>query len=65
MLVIFLIQVEVTIDRIERTCIFPNDNLLLQRIAYVETEYGEDATKDLTKGGIWQVRHHPNGFCLL
>ena len=48
--------VRAVIGRIEDTNIFPNDNQLLRRIAYVESKDGTDNTyRNGYYGGIWQV----------
>ena len=49
--------VRAVIGRIEDTNIFPNDNQLLRRIAYVESKDGTDSTtyRNGYHGGIWQV----------
>ena len=50
--------VEMTTDRIEASCIFPDDKLLMRRLAYVESNDGlhPDAFRKGYYGGIWQVR---------
>lgn len=50
--------VEMTVDRIEASCVFPDDKLLLRRLAYVESNDGlhPDAFRNGYYGGIWQVR---------
>ena len=50
--------VESTIMRIESACIFPDDKLLMRRMAYVESSDGEhpDTFRDGYHGGIWQAR---------
>ena len=49
--------VRAVIGRIEDTNIFPNDNQLLRRIAYVESKDGTDSNtyRSGYYGGIWQV----------
>ena len=49
--------VRAVIGRIEDTTIFPNDNQLLRRIAYVESRDGTDSGtyRNGYYGGIWQV----------
>ena len=49
--------VEATLTRIESACIFPDDKLLMRRMAYVESSDGEhpDTYRDGYHGGIWQV----------
>ena len=46
-----------TIDQLKQLSIFPTTNLLLRRIAYVETRDGVDVEtyRDGYYGGIWQV----------
>ena len=50
--------VEMTVDRIEASCIFPEDKLLMRRLAYVESNDGlhPDTYRKNYHGGIWQVR---------
>ena len=52
--------VEMTVDKIEASCIFPEDKLLLRRLAYVESNDGvhPDTFRKGYFGGIWQVRKH-------
>ena len=49
--------VESTLTKIESACIFPDDKLLLRRMAYVESSDGEhpETYRDGYHGGIWQV----------
>jgi len=49
--------VESSCDRIQASCIFDDDKLLLRRIAYVESQDGlsPDTYRDGYHGGIWQV----------
>jgi len=49
--------VEMTVDKIEASCVFPEDKLLLRRLAYVESNDGlhPDAFRKKYHGGIWQV----------
>ena len=44
-----------TISRLESAQIFPSDNRLLRRIAFVETDDGQMQETALEKGGIWNV----------
>lgn len=46
-----------SIDRLRQLSLFPNDNRLLRRIAYVETRDGVDIAtyREGYHGGIWQV----------
>jgi predicted component of viral defense system (DUF524 family) len=50
--------VETVVDSIQQSCIFPDDRLMLRRIAAVESDDGQ-APKTFTVphfyGGIWQV----------
>ena len=50
--------VESTLTRIESACIFPDDKLLLRRLAYVESSDGAESKTYRAgyHGGIWQVR---------
>ena len=51
--------VESTLTRIESACIFPDDKLLMRRMAYVESSDGEEAStygSSYYHGGIWMVR---------
>ncbi|KAK2157276.1 hypothetical protein LSH36_194g05095 [Paralvinella palmiformis] len=49
--------VESACDRIQASCIFDDDKLLLRRIAYVESldGYDPDTYREGYHGGIWQV----------
>ena len=49
--------VETVCSKIDSVCIFPDDNLMLRRIAYVETNDGYDANTFTPGyyGGIWKV----------
>ena len=49
--------VRAVIGKISQSRIFPNDNSLLRRIAYVESKDGTDGNTYRTgyHGGIWQV----------
>ncbi|XP_013385192.1 collagen alpha-1(VII) chain [Lingula anatina] len=53
--------VEAVVDLIQSSCIFPNDNMLLRRIAWVETKDGTRNDSFTPRhghphlGGIWQV----------
>ena len=49
--------VESTLTRIESACIFPDDKLLLRRMAYVESSDGNylGTYRAGYHGGIWQV----------
>ena len=51
-------MVESICERIEASCIFPDDKLMLRRISYVESQDGleADTYRDSYHGGIWQVR---------
>ena len=53
------VVVEAVTDRIEASCVFPEDKMLLRRVAYVETFDGKDEKtyRDGYHGGIWQVRY--------
>ena len=50
--------VESTLTRIESACIFPDDKLLMRRIAYVASNDGKEPLTYRINyhGGIWQVR---------
>ena len=50
-------MVESVSERIEASCIFPDDKLMLRRISYVESQDGleADTYRDSYHGGIWQV----------
>ena len=50
--------VESTLTRIESACIFPDDKLLMRRLAYVESRDGAEVYtfRSGYHGGIWQVR---------
>ena len=49
--------VDAVVNRIQDSVIFPDDNSLLRRIAYVESSDGEDADtyRNGYDGGIWQM----------
>lgn len=44
-----------TISKLESAQIFPSDKRLLRRIAYVETDDGQQAPPSSDYGGIWNV----------
>jgi hypothetical protein len=50
--------VESISERIEASCIFPDDKLMLRRVAFVESRDGSEPTTYRADyhGGIWQVR---------
>lgn len=50
--------VESIVERIQASCVFPEDKLLLRRIAFVESQDGHDSNtyRDGYHGGIWQVK---------
>ena len=50
--------VEMTVDRILSSCIFPDDKGFLRRLAYVESSDGmhPGTYREDYHGGIWQVR---------
>lgn len=50
--------VDATLDQIEWTCIFTPDYLMMKRLAWVETEYGDL----MAEGGIWKVGSENNVF---
>ncbi len=49
--------VESVVERIQASCIFSDDKLMLRRIGFVESEDGHnpDTYRDGYHGGIWQV----------
>lgn len=49
--------VEAVVDVVRRSCVLPQDNLLLRRLAYVESHDGMDMAtfRSGFYGGIWQV----------
>lgn len=51
--------VEATIDRMQASCLFPDDKLLMRRLAYVLTSDGQDPNTYASghNGGIWKVGH--------
>lgn len=51
--------VEAVTDRLEASCVFPEDKMFLRRIAYVETFDGVDSDtyREGYHGGIWQVSY--------
>ncbi|XP_076455174.1 uncharacterized protein LOC143289864 [Babylonia areolata] len=49
--------VEAVVDQVRSSCVLPQDNLLLRRLAYVESRDGTDPDtyRSGFDGGIWQV----------
>ena len=50
--------VDAVVDKIQKSCIFSNDKMLLKRIAFIESNNGlNDKTfRSGYYGGIWQVQ---------
>ena len=53
--------VQAVVDRIRDACIYPDDHLILRRLAFVESRDGQDprAFRHGYYGGIWQVKIDP------
>lgn len=47
--------VDTVIDRIKHSGIFENDFEYIRRIAWVESQYGTNASTNYKQGGIWQM----------
>ena len=49
--------VDSTINKIKDSCVFQNDYLFLKRLAYVSSQYGQNANtyRSGFDGGIWQI----------
>ena len=49
--------VEAVLDRLSMLCVFPDDKLLMRRIAYIESADGAspETFRQGYYGGIWQV----------
>lgn len=51
--------VEMVLNELQEACIYPDYNLFLRRLAYVETHDGNDPATYTTpnyNGGIWKAR---------
>jgi len=51
-------DIQGVVNEVEATCIFPPNNLFLRRVAFVETQDGQDprlALEGEHYGGFWRV----------
>jgi hypothetical protein len=59
--------VESVVSLIHESCVFPNDRLLLRRVAYFASNDGQDSStyRPGFDGGIWQVGDETFSYCFI